>query len=207
MGHKFDLFRRVAVRFLIASPLFFIQVFLIYWWPGFGVIAGLPFGFGGALIVLPRLLDLLSEPFRALFYPLERLSKPVPMYSVPKAKRARGAYSDALQDYEIMERKYPGDMEIYRNMLELLVLEIKDPEKASDVFQRALISLKKTEEREGLARVYEGILSQVKGKPDWFKLQQDRKLAAAKGSGDPVKEPDGFAARRFHSGGHYRNGD
>ena len=204
MGHKKDLFRGLAGRLLLASPLLGIQAWLAVTWGGFGGIAGIPFGFAAGLIIWPSLADIVAEPFRALMYPMARFSKPVPMYSVPKAKRARGDLEGALADYERMEAEYPGDLEVYRNMLELLVLEMKSPEKASEVFQRALQKLRKAEHREGLARLYEGMLSQVKGKPEWLAAHQDRKLFTVKDSGGPVKEPDGFDSRRFHSGGHYR---
>ena len=204
MGHKLDLLRRVALRFLIASPLFMIQIFLIHWWPGFGVIAGLPLGFGGALIVAPRLLDLLAEPFRAVFYPLERFKKPVPMYSVPMAKRKRGDLEGALADYEVLERDYPGDLEVYQGMLELLLLEIQGREKASVVYQSALLALKKDREREQLTFIYQGMLSQLDGKPDWLKDHQERVLRPKPSDGVPVKEPDGFSAKRYNSGGYLR---
>ena len=116
-----DLLRASLLRFVIASPLFAIQIWMLHAWGHFGLIAGLPFGFGGALIVLPRLLDLLAEPFRSLLYPVRRFDKPVPMYSIPESRRASGDYAGALEYYEKMELEYPGDIEVYRGMLELLV--------------------------------------------------------------------------------------
>jgi len=205
MGHKTDLFSGLLGRLLLALPFLGIQAWLAISWGAFGGIAGMPFGAVAAIILWPRLGEIAAEPFRAMLYPIQRFDKPVPMYSVPMSKRARGAYAAALADYERMELEYPGDMEVYRNMLELLILEMKDPEKASEVFQRALRSLRKTEQREGLARIYQGMLSQVKGKPEWLKSQQERTLSPKKSDGVPVIEPDGLKKRRFHSGGHYRN--
>lgn len=202
MGHKFDLLKAVGVRYLLASPLFAIQIWMMHSWGPFGVIPGLVFGFIGALIVAPRLLDLLAEPFRAIVYPLRRFDKPVPMYGVAQAKRAKGDYEGALAYYEGMEKEYPGDMEVYRGMLELLVLEMKDSEKASEAFQRALRVLKTPAQKEGLARIYEGMRAQVKGKPDWLVAQQARVLQTNESDGSIVEEPDGVTKRRFHSGGH-----
>lgn len=202
MGHKTDLFLSMLVRLVIASPLFAIQIWMIWAWGDFGIIFGLLFGLGGALIVFPKVTDFLSEPFRALIYPLRRFDKPVPMYSVPMSKRVKGDYTGALEYYEKMEVEYPGDMEIYRGMLELLVLEMKDPAKASQVFQRALRSLKTTDKKDGLARIYHGMLSQAKGQPEWLMKQRERSLQTTPHDGVPVEEPDGIVRRRFHSGGH-----
>jgi tetratricopeptide (TPR) repeat protein len=202
MGHKVDVLKAVGLRLLIASPFFALQTYLIHIDPISGVSFGFIPGVIGALIVAPKFLDILAEPFRALLYPMARFDKPVPMYGVPKSMRAKGEYEDALRYYEDMEQKYPGDLEVYRNMLELLVSEMKDTTAASEVFQRALETLKTSEGKEGLARVYEGLLSQRKGKPDWLKEQQERVLRTSESDGAIVEEPDGYKRRRFHSGGY-----
>ena len=204
MGHQLDLLKNLLLRLLFASPFLILQIHLARG-DTFGPIFSLIPGFCAALIVAKPLIEILGEPLRALFYPAQRFSKPVPMYSVPQSKRVRGDFDEALADYEVMEVEYPGDLEIYRGMLELLVLDIKDPTKASAVFQRALLSLKKPQERDGLAALYQGIQSQAAGKPEWKRAHEERSLRTKPQDGASVKEPDGFSAKRFHSGGHYRD--
>lgn len=137
------------------------------WWllatasGGFGATPRLLFGMGfivmAAIVVAAPLARLIAEPTGNLFYPAKRRSRPLPMYSIPQAKRKQGHYEEAIAGFEQIAADYPGEVKPYIEMVDIAIMDLKDPDRAKAIFQRGVATLKKHEDQETLARMYRAI--------------------------------------------------
>jgi hypothetical protein len=76
------------------------------------------------------------------------------MYGIPQSKRKSGAYEEALAGYEAIAENYPDEVQPYLEMIDILLVDLNDPDRAHGVYQRGYLRLRKEEDREALARVY-----------------------------------------------------
>ncbi len=108
----------------------------------------------GAIILARPLAQLLAEPSGSLFWPGERFSRPVPMFSIPQARRACGFYEQAILEYEQIAADYPDLVEPYIEMIDISLVNLKDPERAEAIYHRGLAKLKKQRDQQTLTRLY-----------------------------------------------------
>jgi len=163
--------------------------------------------FAGILAVAigPPLCELMAEPIRGLFYPVQRFDRPQPIYGAPASKRARGHYEDAIAGYKQLAVDYPEEIQPYLALIEIAAIDLKDPERARGFYRRGMTLFTDPGRRDVLSRHFEAQLSRLTGKPDWLKEQDARSLEVQKKTDSaPVDEPDGLAHRRFHPGGYNR---
>ncbi len=118
-----------------------------------------------ATIIAPPLARLIAEPSGNLFYPSQRFDRPPPMYSIPKSKRAKGLYEEAIAGFEKIAQDYPDEVKPYIEMIDIAIVNLKDPERANAVYQRGILVLKKNEDKEVLARMYGAIRTRMNARP------------------------------------------
>lgn len=118
-----------------------------------------------AIIVAPPIARLIAENSGNLFYPGKHFSRPQPMYSIPQSKRARGLYEEAIAGFEEIARDYPDDVVPYIAMIEIAIIDLKDPQRANAFYRRGISLLKKEQDREALARMYSAVRSRLKTRP------------------------------------------
>ena len=119
----------------------------------------------GAVILAFPLARLIAEPAGSLFYPIKRSSKPAPMYGIPQSKRAKGLYEEAMAGFEKISEDYPNELQPFIEMIDISIVNLKDPERANAIYRRGVSVLKKREDKEALARMYSAIRSRLNAKP------------------------------------------
>lgn len=116
---------------------------------------------GAARIIAPPIARLIAEPSGSLFYPVRRFDRPQPVYSIPQSKRAKGLYEEAILGFEKIAREYPDEVKPYIEMVDIAVVNLRDPERANAIYQRGVSLLKKEEDKEVLARMYGAIRTRL----------------------------------------------
>lgn len=150
-----DILKSLAWRALLAAPFFVVGLRCMA-----SVLSPL-FIVAGAIIVAMPLARFIAEPIGGLFYPVRRLSRKLPMYSIPQSKRAKGLYEEAIAGFEKIAKEYPRETQPYIEMIEITIVDLKDPERANRVYQHGMSRLKKVEDREMLERMYNAIRSRL----------------------------------------------
>ena len=119
----------------------------------------------GGIIVGPPFARLVAEPAGNLFYPGRRFSRPQPAYSIPQSKRAKGLYEEAIAEFEAIADEYPAEVRPYIEMIDISIVNLKDPDRADEIFQRGISVLKKEADKEVLAKTYSVIRTLLNAKP------------------------------------------
>ncbi len=138
--------------FLIALPFFIVG------FSGFFSILSPLFFFLGALIVAAPFAGVIAEPFGNLYYGWNRKSDPKPQFSQVQAKRMSGDFEEALKELEIMAATYPQEVDVWVEMLDIVILDLDDTERSLTILQRGKEILEKAADRTALNHVYEANL-------------------------------------------------
>ncbi len=163
----------LAIRIVIGAPLLVVgwvmlgraqagggalQVYALGLFACAGIISG-------AVILAFPLARLLAEPCGSLFYPVKRRSRPVPMYSIPESKRARGEYEEAMAGFEAIAEDYPEERRPYIEMIDIAIMNLQDPERANEIYRRGMACLTNDDDKQALATMYSAIRSRLGAKP------------------------------------------
>lgn len=111
------------------------------------------------------LARLMAEPAGGLFYPGRRLDRPLPMYSIPESKRTQGLYEESIAGFERIAEEYPDEVKPYLEMIDISIRNLKDADRARDIFARGMSLLEKEEDRDVLEGMYVAIASRLNAKP------------------------------------------
>jgi len=112
---------------------------------------------GAAILIGSPIARLIAEPAGRLYYSERYARKTQPLYSIPKSKRAKGLYEEAISGLESIAKDYPEEVIPYIDMIEIAALDLKDMERADRIYQKSLSSLENEEAREILTQKYEAI--------------------------------------------------
>jgi len=119
----------------------------------------------GAIILAPPLARLIAEPTGNLFYPSRHYDGPQPAYSIPQAKRARGQYEQAMAGFEKIAEDHPDEVKPYIEMIDIAIVNLKDPDRANAIYQRGVSLLSKEDDKAVLPRMYGAIRTRLNAKP------------------------------------------
>lgn len=172
MGDYPDIFKQLARRLLFALPLFILggSGKIIARYAGDG--AMLP-GFAagllstacillGAIIVATPLARMIAEPFGSLFFSNTRYDKPQPRFSIPAARRREGKFEEAIQGYAQLVEDHPdAAVRAYIEMLDVLIVDLRDADRADGLYLEAIEKLSAKGDREHLAKIYRDIRSRI----------------------------------------------
>lgn len=153
--------KSLAWRLLFALPFFVIGV---KGWVSFMS----PFSILiGAVILGFPLAGLASEWFGEMLLSRDHDEPaPTPMYSIPQARKASGLYEEAMNGFEEIAREFPSERQPYVEMIDIAIVHLKDPARASRIFADGMAALKTEHDKEALAVMYHAIRSRlVEGPP------------------------------------------
>jgi hypothetical protein len=160
MNNLREILISLAWRALIASPLFYVC------FSGRAGALSPLFGVAGAIIVFSSLLArLIAEPSGRLFWPGEHFDRPQPVYGIPQSKRKKGLYEEAMAGFEKIAKDYPEEVQPYIEMIDIAILDLKDPERANRIYQNGIGILAKEKDKETLAIMYSAIRSRLNARP------------------------------------------
>jgi len=151
---------RLLVRLLIAVPFFVAGK----WIAGMGSFASAASPFlllAGALIVAAPLARLLAEPLGNLLFPGKRFDRPQPIYGIPLARKHEGHYEEALDGFRKIACDYPDEVQAWIEMVDVAITGLHDGERAQQIFEEGMATLKGTEQRQHLAKMYVAIKSRL----------------------------------------------
>jgi len=161
------IFASIFKRGLIAAP-FLIFGFYMMFRAGGGpaqIFATVLLGCGGlilgAVIIAFPLAGLFAEPSGNLYYPMKHIARPQPIYSIPESKRAKGEYEEAIAGFEQIAESFPQELKPYVAMIDIAIVDLKNPERAGEIFKRGITALKKDADRRALWRMYTAIGSRL----------------------------------------------
>ena len=109
----------------------------------------------GGLLLGPPLCRLLAAPTGRLFYPSDKFDRPQPMYSIPAGQRASGLTDEAFSGFQAIAEEHPQLLRPYREMMDIAINDMKNPELAEATLQRGVATLKRKKDREALRDMYE----------------------------------------------------
>jgi len=130
------------------------------------LLLGMAFLVLAAIILGPPVARLVAEPFGGLFYPVERYSRPQPVYGIPESRRVKGLYEEAIVEFEKIAEDYPDEVRPYTGMIDIAICNLEDPDRARQMYQRGMSVLKRDKDKETLAKKYSAIRSRVNAKPE-----------------------------------------
>ncbi|MFC1497909.1 hypothetical protein ACFLS1_05485 [Verrucomicrobiota bacterium] len=164
-----DIFKSLVLRGIIGLPLLVGGIIMLFSAsdahnPGIGLYA-CALIIPGAIVLAYPLARFLAEPAGSLFYPVTRASGPQPMYSIPESRRAKGLYEEAMAGFEKIAEDYPNETKPYIEMIDIAICDLKDSERANEIYKRGVSVMKKDEDKEVLARMYSAIRTRLNSKP------------------------------------------
>ena len=102
--------------------------------------------------------SLIGEQGGRIFFPVEKLRGPQPMYGVAESKIANGMYEEAMAEYERIAAQYPTETKPYLEMLAVAIDHLEDPEWANAIYQHGMETMESDEDKEVLTKGYRAIL-------------------------------------------------
>jgi len=132
---------------------------------------GLFFFLIAAIFVAGPLARLLAEPVGGLLWPKQYYDQPQPMYGIPQSKRAKGLPEEALAEYEKIVAAHPGEVRPYMEMIDVVLLDLKDAERANGLYQRGLAALTNPADKDSLARAYAATRTRLVVHPPHAKIE------------------------------------
>ena len=130
-----------------------------------GIFLGLICCLVGALCLAVPIAELGALVWERLIWSKSYYDKPQPMYGIPQARRVQGRFGEALAEYETILAAHPDEVRPHLDMVEIALLDLRDPELAHALYERGRERLKKPADQEALARVYAETLTRLEPKP------------------------------------------
>lgn len=137
----------------------------------FDLVLGLACCLVGALCLAFPLAELGALLWDRLIWSKSYYDKPQPMYGIPQARRAKGRFGEALAEYETILAAHPGEVRPHLAMVEIALLDLRDPELAHALYERGRERLKNPADKEALARIYAETLARLEPKPAALRLE------------------------------------
>ena len=101
----------------------------------------------GAIILAIPLARLLAQPATGLFFPNEHFDRPQPIYGIPRTRRGKGLFEEAITEYEKLVEEYPEEIEAWIEMMEVAAIDLRDADRADEILDRSLGAVESESER------------------------------------------------------------
>ena len=150
-----ELLKTLAWRALIALPFFAAPVL------GVTPLAIPFFILAGAIILAFPAAALAVELLGDSFHPGGRLTRPEPLYSIAEGKRAKGLYEEAMAALAKIAAEYPDNARPHIEMINLAIVDLKDPDRAEAIYQHGLSVLTKDDDKKELTGMYNAIRTRL----------------------------------------------
>ena len=111
------------------------------------------------------LANLLAAAWGNLFWSISYFDKPQPMYSIPQSRRVKGLPEEALAEYEKILSQFPEEFRPHLDMIEIALLDLRDPARARALYLRALDHVKTPADKASLETIYSETLTRLAPKP------------------------------------------
>jgi len=124
-----------------------------------GLLLGMALLVAGAVCVAPSIATAITERVVNFFLPSEKFDRPLPLYGPAEALRRRHRFEEAMAAYQQIAEAYPDEPRPYLEMMEIAVLNLRDPSRAKLIQQQGLEVMAEEKNREQLTRFLEKLCS------------------------------------------------
>ena len=125
---------------LFGTPILF-PIFI----PPFAILIGIP------------LVEIFSHYFPDLFSSHRWRDRPKPTFSIIRGLAKQGQFDEALNQLQAMSRTDPQEVEIWLEMLEIALIDLKNREMGDRFYREALSALETQKNRDLVQRFYTNI--------------------------------------------------
>lgn len=101
----------------------------------------------------------------AIFFPADENARPPPVYGIAETRRANGDYEEAMRLLDEIAEEHPRALRTYILMIDIAVMNLRDPARAEEACRRGLTALRSEDDRATLLRMYEAIRSRLDAPP------------------------------------------
>ncbi len=152
-------------RLLPAGVLFLLGTAILLAYGPFGGFLGFGLYLIASIILAFPLATLLVTAWGNLFWSISYFEKPQPMYGIPQSRRVKGLPEEALAEYEKILAQFPEEVRPHLAMIEIALLDLRDPARAHALYLRALDRLKNPADQAVLETIYSETLTRLDSKP------------------------------------------
>ena len=168
----------ITVLVLIAIPI----VYLAYRLMNYGLVTGLKTGnyLYAGLLVFPAmalvvicalflnkpLTEILSQSLVNFLFGRHHVQRPEPKYGIPEFQQEWRHFEDAVLEYEKIAVNCPEELKPWADMLEIVMLKLKDPNRATKMFHKGIAKLKDEKKRKELTIIYLAHCSRIGFEPE-----------------------------------------
>jgi tetratricopeptide (TPR) repeat protein len=117
-----------------------------------------------AVIIAAPLAALAAQPTGSLFFP-RHAARREPAYSLAEARRKRGCYEEAIDEYQRIAEQFPAEVLPYIAMMEIASANLHDRERAAAIARRGLAMLRDEASRQELLRAHRTIKTKSPAAP------------------------------------------
>ena len=163
---------------LIAIPI----IYLAYRLVKYGLTTGLKTGnfLYAGLLVFPAMglviiialffnkpiTDIISQSFVDFLFGYNRIRPPEPRYGIPEFQQEWGHFEESILEYEKITINFPEELKPWSNMLEIVMLKLKDPKRGTEIYHKGIAKLKDEENRKELTIIYLAHCTQIGFEPE-----------------------------------------
>jgi tetratricopeptide (TPR) repeat protein len=128
---------------------------------GWGAIPQVLFGIAclvaAAILMGPPIAELFAKPAGSLYYPEANESDydPQPDYDIAEKLRSQGLFAEAMSEYEKIAWRSPDKVKPYIEMIDMAFVDLKDSERAEEIYRQALSVIKDVKDQYTLKTMYE----------------------------------------------------
>ena len=168
----------ITVMALIAMPI----IYLAYRLVKYGLATGLKTGsyLYAGLLVFPAmalvvicalflqkpLTEILSQSFVDFLFGRHHVQRPEPKYGIPEFQHEWRHFEEAILEYEKIAVNFPEELKPWADMIEIVMLKLKDPDRATKMFHKGIAKLKDEKKRKELTIIYLAHCSRIGFEPE-----------------------------------------
>ena len=152
-------------RLLVASVLLLLGTVILLQAGPAGALMGFGFFLAASIVLAIPFANLLSTAFDHFLWSKSFANRPEPIYGIAQSRRAKGLPEEALAEYEKILAQFPEEIRPHLDMIEIALLDLRDPARARALYLRARDHLKNTEDKATLETIYSETLTRLAPKP------------------------------------------
>ncbi|MCD4654096.1 hypothetical protein K8T06_09180 [bacterium] len=104
-------------------------------------------------------VELFTHFFPDVFFPYRWRDKPQPTFSIVRGLKTQKKYEEAMQELNKMTEEDPQEVDIWLEMLEIALMDLRDKTIAGEVYRDALSVLENQKSRDIVKRFYKNIVT------------------------------------------------
>jgi len=148
-------FRSVLVELawcaLFASPFFAVGI------SGYFYVFSPVFILLGAIILAFPMAGFLAHPAGLIYHKFGKTKGPQAVYSIPRARRKFEQYEESVEEYEKIVQQFPDEVEAWIEMLEVVVEDLKDMDRAERIYHTGIWNLSSVEMKPVLTKAFQAM--------------------------------------------------